>query len=466
MSQVPPPTPSAPSSASPAGSTESSISPAQLAAPAAPAAPGTLRMANVASVNWSSVLEFTQLFRGFRLAINPAKVLLALLAILFIYTAGRGFDFVWGPQVYDGEIDNFTTQKPEQYRAARGDALEQRRSYLRGSLISESSAHPELTTERIGDLVDSPRSAYRALKKIYEQKFHESIDRAHADRLDEEKNRPAGITFESSVSPAEEENLSRASAADNLFTQVRHLKSNVGQGVFDAFMEYEIREFDALVDNTLTFVRVSPVRSGSQVDIEGSAVSGGLLSKTPGRLWQSDTVVGCIANMTITGPEWLFSGTAPMQWKPAVGADTWGGWIKMIVYRGLYLVSLIAFTVLSLVIMAFTGATISRLSALEMAGIERAPLKDVMLFAVRRLWVFVKAPVTPFLILLAVGVLLGIAGLVGAIPFIGEIILGVLFILLIVVAFVMMLPLLRDPPAGFTCFIRRLRWRVRMRLTR
>ena len=92
--------------------------------------------------------------------------------------------------------------------------------------------------------------------------------------------------------------------------------------------------------------------------------------------------------------------------------------------------------------MAFTGATIARLSALEMAGIERAPLKDVMLFAVRRLWVFVKAPVTPFLILLAIGALLVAAGLVGAVPFIGEIILGVLYIVLIAVGFVMMLLLL------------------------
>ncbi|MGN6370295.1 MAG: hypothetical protein ACTHN5_18730 [Phycisphaerae bacterium] len=435
MSQIPPPSPA------PAGTVESSISPAQLAAPA-PTAPGTLRMANVAAVNWSSVLEFTQLFRGFRLAISPAKVLLALLAILAIYTAGRGFDAVWGPQVYDGEIENFTMQRPEQYRATRTDELERRRSYLRGSLVSESTSHLELTSERIQYLVDHPGAGYRALKKIYEQKFHESIQRAHADRVDAEKNRPAGLVYESSVSPAEQENLDRANAADSLFTQVQHLKANVGQSIFEAFMIYEIREFDALVENTLTFVRVSPVRSSGQVEFEGSAVSGGLLSKNPGRLWQSDTVVGCIANMTITGPMWLFSGTAPMQWRPAGGTDTWGGWIKMVAYRGLYLASLLAFTVFSLVIMAFAGATIARLSALEMAGIERAPLKDVMLFAVRRLWVFVKAPVTPFLILLAIGLLMGIAGLVGAIPFIGEILLGVLFILLIAVAFVMMLLLL------------------------
>ena len=423
MSQVPPPTPPAP--ASPAGSTESSILPAQLAAPAAPAAPGTMRMANVAAVNWSSVLEFTQLFRGFRLAINPAKVLLALLAILLIYTAGRGFDFAWGPQVYDGELEQFQKSRADSYQDLRALEISNRRANLAGRLEALSTDHTELGTERIDYLRNHPHAAYNVLKSIYEKKFRDDVKDTRDKHL-----------------PRDEEISSVAEKSEALFNRINALHRTVGHGIFDAFLDYEIREFDALVDNTLTFVRVAPVRTTSQADIEGSAVSGGLLSKNLERLWQSDTVVGCIANMTITGPMWLFSGTAPMQWRPEGGTDSWSGWLKMLAYRALYLASLLVLTVFSLVIMAFTGATISRLSALEMAGIERAPLKDVMLFAVRRLWVFVKAPVTPFLILLAVGVLLGVAGLIGAIPFIGEIILGVLFILLIVVAFVMMLLLL------------------------
>ncbi len=69
------------------------------------------RHVSVAAVHWQSVLDFTQLFRGFRLAINPAKILIALLAILMIYVAGRTFDFAWGPQAYKGEIDSFQTEQ-------------------------------------------------------------------------------------------------------------------------------------------------------------------------------------------------------------------------------------------------------------------------------------------------------------------------------------------------------------------
>ena len=334
MSQIYPstPDPRTPPTGSPGGSLESSIPPAQLAAPAAPTAPGTLRMANVASVNWSSVLEFTQLFRGFRLAINPAKVLLALLAILLIYTAGRAFDGVWGFQVYDGEIERFQQDKPDVYRGAREQQLDSRRSSLETMLELESGPHPELTTERIADLRDHPNAAFRELKSIYEQEFQDDVKEAHSRRLNAEQERSSGVAFaRGAATPREQENNDRAAAARRLFNRVQSAKLAVGRGVFDAFLEYEIREFDALVDNTLTFVRVAPVQTTSQVDIEGSAVSGGLLSKKPERLWRSDTVVGCIANMTITGPVWLFSGTAPMQWRPAVTMGcrkTWGGWLE------------------------------------------------------------------------------------------------------------------------------------------
>ena len=42
--------------------------------------PSPLRSAIVTSVNWERTLEFTHLFRGFHLAINPAKLLIALAA--------------------------------------------------------------------------------------------------------------------------------------------------------------------------------------------------------------------------------------------------------------------------------------------------------------------------------------------------------------------------------------------------
>jgi hypothetical protein len=47
------------------------------------------------TIDWRSVFPFTLLFRGFRVAIHPSKLILALAAILLIYLAGRALDAVW-----------------------------------------------------------------------------------------------------------------------------------------------------------------------------------------------------------------------------------------------------------------------------------------------------------------------------------------------------------------------------------
>ena len=53
--------------------------------------PGSLR-----HVDWAGVFPFVHLFKGFRLAVHPAKLLLALAAVLLIYGGGRALDGIWG----------------------------------------------------------------------------------------------------------------------------------------------------------------------------------------------------------------------------------------------------------------------------------------------------------------------------------------------------------------------------------
>src|ERR1035437_5365764 len=83
----------------------------------------SLRPVTVGAVNWRSVLDFTQLFRGFRLAINPGKIGLALLAILLIYSSLRLFGLASAPQVYKAEIEAFEREKPETFRRMRVDRM-------------------------------------------------------------------------------------------------------------------------------------------------------------------------------------------------------------------------------------------------------------------------------------------------------------------------------------------------------
>src|SRR6266550_8619653 len=46
-------------------------------------------------INWREAFPFTNIFRAFRIAIHPSKLMLALLALLVLYFGGRILDGVW-----------------------------------------------------------------------------------------------------------------------------------------------------------------------------------------------------------------------------------------------------------------------------------------------------------------------------------------------------------------------------------
>ena len=146
-----------------------------------------LALVTVQAVNWHNVLDFTHLFRGFRLAINPAKLLLALLAIVLIYTAGRLFDAAWGPQVFTNEINGFATLPSDGYLRRQASAQISRSERL-GGLLSDATLYDRsLTDERISQLQNHPAAAFRALKAAYRAHFDEEVARFHDRRITEEK---------------------------------------------------------------------------------------------------------------------------------------------------------------------------------------------------------------------------------------------------------------------------------------
>ena len=388
------------------------------------------RHVTVINVDWRRILEFTQLFRAFRLAMNPAKITLVVLAICLIYAAGWFFDLVWGPQVYVNEILSYQTLPAKAYKQQR----EGRKSEIGSQLMQAFDYSPTaFTPEQLEALKNSPRAAYRAIKAAYIQQYHKEIENIALRRQTAEKDWASNPYVTSySTTPAQNEQEDRQTAARRLYTNVKRAQSTVGTGIFDAFITREINLFDALVHNTLTVLRLVPA---TQRPVDGLALSSSLLTRDAESLNDSDTIVGTLYNMAVTTPMWLVSGTAPMQYPlPSENAST----IKIVAYRGAYLASLFLLVLFSIVILTFTGASIARLSALEFAGHERVLLLDVFRFAAARIWVFIKAVITPLLIVLVVGLFITILSLFGAIPYVGEVILGVFFIALLLIAFVVM----------------------------
>src|SRR5688500_14531843 len=81
-------------------------------------------------IDWPAAFPFTNLFRGFRLAVHPSKLLLALAAVLLLYTGGRILDGVWmnRHQAFAGEAEAFDRFKTAESEAAGESFAEVRRA--------------------------------------------------------------------------------------------------------------------------------------------------------------------------------------------------------------------------------------------------------------------------------------------------------------------------------------------------
>ena len=89
------------------------------------------------------------------------------------------------------------------------------------------------------------------------------------------------------------------------------------RGIFQTFLKYETDQFDRMVDNTLTLrARHAGRRLRWQWHSGARPFRAACCRATPTACGAPTPSLGCIANMTITGPRWLFTGTAPMQWRP------------------------------------------------------------------------------------------------------------------------------------------------------
>src|SRR5947208_7977667 len=49
----------------------------------------------IRGIDWKAALPFTQIFRSFRIAIHPSKIILALLTMLLIWFGGWFLDRIW-----------------------------------------------------------------------------------------------------------------------------------------------------------------------------------------------------------------------------------------------------------------------------------------------------------------------------------------------------------------------------------
>ncbi len=85
----------------------------------------------------------------------------------------------------------------------------------------------------------------------------------------------------------------------------------------------------------------------------------------------------------------------------------------------------LGFFAISLMVVSLTGGAICRIAALQFAQGEKPGLTEALRFGARKVYSFLTAPITPIGIMAVTGLFVVLLGLVGNIPYIGELSVGV-----------------------------------------
>ncbi len=108
----------------------------------------------------------------------------------------------------------------------------------------------------------------------------------------------------------------------------------------------------------------------------------------------------------------------------------------------------IIFFVIKLAVISIAGGAICRIAALQFARGEKPGLTEALRFSIKRFTSFFTAPLAPVAIIIFIGLFIFLLGLMGNIPWVGELIIGI-FVLLALIAGALITVVLIGTVAGF-----------------
>jgi hypothetical protein len=338
------------------------------------------------SINWEETFSFPRIFRSFKMAIHPSKLILALAGLVLMGLWGWALDGLWvdNAKPVGNEINAF-------WQVGDLDAWREKAREKRLVVLQDIYGELGLSSDNLKETLayDPGRAIERALERVesqYEDKAEELED-------DDEKLAELGREY------------------NHGYRNIVELRN---RGLFTSFLSFETTAIRQMIDaaTNLNFW-------------------GGYNQVFRGRYGQSSPPGPFEKTEIKTGPEGygVFPSIMLM-----IRGEQWLATQHPFFY--------ILFALGTLAIWALFGGAICRMAALNFARDERIAPKAALSFAGRKFLGFFTAPLLPVAIIILVGVFLFLGGLIGAIPGIGELIAGALMFLALIGGFVMALVLI------------------------
>ena len=356
-------------------------------------------------INWQETFGFTHVFRSFKLAIHPSKLVLAFVGLTLCVLGGFGLDRLW----YGGDAIIWKEGAPEEIRvfAARGEhgknfkAWYESQGELREEGLKDLCKKFRLDSDEVniksasiaGELIEAEQGRlndFLAMNSL--EKEFAAIEKRYPDPNDADKR-------SKERKKAKEENPKRLLAKKReVYGQMESIRDLVGKGPawrgpFRALLRYELGVFEKVVSSVREF------RLLEGLETTGDGAEAGVIVHL-GR--------------GLKGLQWMFKQ---------------------------HRVYFVLFGIYCLVIWSIFGGAISRTAALHMARGEKISIKESLNFGVKKFPSFLFAPLIPVAIVGALWVLILVGSfLLGNLGWgIGEVLVSVLMFLSLIVGFIMAL---------------------------
>ena len=354
-------------------------------------------------INWRETFPFTNIFRAFRVAIHPSKLVLALLALVCLYFGGRTLDWMLTAR-HRGVPDEIRL-----YESARTAAMAITPD---GQLdiTHEVAAGLRVTSEPEKDF-----AAVRAERRA-------EIENFYADLIG-----PGGLKIEpdakaatAAAEDADDLGKVKAKLIEARDQKINDLKTQRSKAQIDE-KTFQAQEWQAYVDMQMAWEHAEQIKGRGLwslfMDYEIQQVNGVVIGVITNQ-WMGNLTGGgygvfdSVYRFFCVGPRW------------AIGHH----WVY--------------FTILGiwfLIIWAIFGGAIARIAAVHVAREEKISLRQALNFSSGKFLSYVFAPVIPLFIILIVGLIVAAGGLLVNVPYLGEILVGVFFFLALAAGAVMTL---------------------------
>ena len=376
------------------------------------------------TISWAEVFSCSNIFKSFKMALHPSKIILALVALGLTLLLGSVMDSMWAGA---SDSNRVRANEPWEYWTAESRTTflagnekwreETRVKYVADKIqgmkgLTEIGAGKKLVEEDFSDGVAKLREkldkARETALKDAEKDFNDKIKTLNKDKeLAEDKKAKQ-------VSDAEEKRLkAKRKALANLIKGKRKLDENVGGTIFASFVDWQ----GYCLGNALSAVRRGNFSTGL------SSLNRMRAIPTPER-----------------APAAYSAGDARRAFSAATGdAEPYGlvCWLILALWGLWWMISAhwlyaIVFLLAALGIWAVLGGAICRIAALHAGREEKISIASAVKFSLSKVMSFVGAPLLPLAIIVISGLLMSLAGFVGLIPGVGELLVAVFFLLALI----------------------------------